>query len=109
MSRAAVSATSRHAQHPVALLRRAPFAAVLHAWGTSHVLGILDDDAGLRILCPRCGHVDQNGPTAAVEHEGRIACPRCRRAFTRAWLERLILEDADLLDAFLAEVADVPT
>ncbi len=90
--------------HPADLVRTAPLAALLHAWGGAHWFGIVDDDAGLRIICPRCGEAGMNGPTAHVISASRISCTKCRRAFTRALLERLITEDADLLEAFLAEL-----
>ena len=97
-----MSTTTLTKQHPAELLRNAPLEVVLSVWGHAYRMGFLDDDAGLRVLCPHCHHVDINGPTAVVYNAADIRCSRaaCRRGSTRTFFERLILDDADLLMAF---------
>jgi hypothetical protein len=57
----------------------------------------LDDDLGCRFRCTRCSFVDHNGGTAKVIDEWSWACGRCRHRGTIYELQRVVMEDADLL------------
>jgi predicted RNA-binding Zn-ribbon protein involved in translation (DUF1610 family) len=58
---------------------------------------VLDDEDGFWFVCPNCRHADHNRPTADVVDAWRWRCSRCRNSGTRYQLERLVLEDANLL------------
>jgi len=58
----------------------------------------LIDEGDVRFRCPQCRHLDYNGGTAQILDELRWACRRCDRKFTRYYLERIIIEDPDLLE-----------
>jgi hypothetical protein len=51
--------------------------------------------------CPRCDHVDHNGPSTTIDDAGTWKCYRCGARGTRYGLERHVLEDADALAALL--------
>lgn len=58
---------------------------------------VFDDEDGFWFVCPNCRHADHNRPTADVVDEWRWRCFRCRNSGTRYQLERLVLEDGDLI------------
>lgn len=61
-----------------------------------------DGNGDVMFVCPRCHVHNWNGGTAVVLPDGwRWICHRCRHRGTRAVFERIILEDADLLERFL--------
>lgn len=91
--------------HPSAFVWRAPLRPLLAAWASQSHLGYIDDDAGLRTVCPRCRHVDCNGPTLVVLTAAVMRCHRCRWFGNRAAIERRVLERPDLLDALIDELA----
>jgi hypothetical protein len=57
----------------------------------------IDDELGCRFRCPRCSHVDHNGGSAKVLDEWSWQCGRCRHRGTIYELQRVVMEDADLL------------
>jgi predicted RNA-binding Zn-ribbon protein involved in translation (DUF1610 family) len=69
--------------------------------GSAFAFLIHDDVVYFR--CPKCLHVDHNGPSARVQDAFRWRCDRCRAAGTRWLLERLVIEDAEHLER-LAEL-----
>lgn len=58
---------------------------------------LCDEWAGHRFRCPICRDLDANGGSAEVVDDWRWRCFRCRVFGTRFQLERLVLEDADLI------------
>lgn len=93
------------AVHPVTLVRGAPLRALLAAWSTNYPFGLIDDDSGLRTVCPRCRRHDHNGGTLEVAGAALFRCWRCGHTMNRPALERRVLEAPELLDALAAEVA----
>jgi hypothetical protein len=83
------------------LVAESPLLELLEAFAATTPFGFACDDAGLRVVCPSCRFTDHNGPTAVVVNARRISCHRCRRAFTRAAFEHLVLTDPDRLDALV--------
>ncbi len=61
----------------------------------------LDDELGIRFVCPSCKHYDHNGGAARLIDELGWYCHRCDRKGTRYGLELYILKDYDLLTAAL--------
>jgi predicted RNA-binding Zn-ribbon protein involved in translation (DUF1610 family) len=62
------------------------------------VFAVLEDEvAGFRFKCPGCHRLDANGGTAQLVDAWRWRCHVCRNFGTRFQLERLVLEDADLI------------
>ncbi len=61
----------------------------------------LNDDGLYMFVCPRCGRYDFNGGSAQILDEYRFICHNlaCRASGTRYWLERIILESSDALEA----------
>lgn len=90
--------------HPARLVREAPTLALLAAWGSQHPLGMIRDDTGTRTLCPRCRHLDHNGPTLEVFSAALMRCWRCLHQTNRCAIERRVLESPALLDALALEV-----
>lgn len=90
--------------HPARLARDAPTLTLLAAWGAQHPLGFVRDDCGTRTLCPRCRHVDYNGPTLEVFTAALMRCWRCGHETNRAGLERRVLERPQLLEALAMEL-----
>lgn len=61
------------------------------------IFSYMDDPCFPRFRCPRCSHVDHNGPTAEVQSDWLWSCSRCRASGTVFELQRIVLEDGDLL------------
>ena len=74
---------------------------------STHPFGVTCfEDGTVLFICPRCGYVDSNGGSAAIVDGFRWHCHRCRYTGTRCLLERLILEDADRMDALYRLIAE---
>ncbi len=61
----------------------------------------LGGDGRYMFVCPRCGRYNHNGGTAQILDGYRFTCHNlaCRAHGTRYWLERLVIESADALEA----------
>lgn len=94
--------------NPRRVVTQTPLLQLLEAFAATTPFGLADDDAGLRVVCPSCRYTDYNGPTAIVQGAQRICCHRCRRRFTRAAFESIVLADADRLDLLMGGVDDLP-
>ncbi|MDP2291585.1 MAG: hypothetical protein Q8M22_10380, partial [Actinomycetota bacterium] len=86
---------------PERLVRTADIAdlVVAYATGCRHPFAISLGLDEVQFICPRCGRVDHNGGTARVLDFRRWSCHWCRHVGTRWHLERLVLEDASMLEA----------
>jgi len=82
---------------PAALVRDLPTITLAEAVAGDHVFAFLDDEAGVRFRCPQCRRLDCNGGTAELVDDLRWRCRRCDQTWTRYYLERIVLEDADYL------------
>lgn len=72
---------------------------IAYATGSRHPFAITFVADDTMFICPRCGHVDHNGGTARVLDARRWSCHWCRHIGTRWFLERVVLEDASMLEA----------
>lgn len=90
--------------HPNRLVRDASTLALAVAFGAQHPRGFVDDESGTRTICPRCRHLDHNGPSMEIVNSELLHCWHCRLRTNRARLERLILETPELLDALASEL-----
>lgn len=69
--------------------------------------GLIERDDGSFVgICPRCGRHDHNGGTAELIDTWRWRCGPCRHTGTRVAIERIILEDADVMDRFFRLIAE---
>ena len=65
----------------------------------------MDDDT-VQFICPCCGRCNSNGGTATIIDKWRWRCRPCRHTGTRYIFERLVLEDADIMDRFYRLLAE---
>jgi predicted RNA-binding Zn-ribbon protein involved in translation (DUF1610 family) len=84
--------------NPPALIAAQPI-ELLAAVVSSRVRGAYIDACDeVRFLCPKCARTDYTGGTAEILDAYRWRCWKCHHHGTRYLLERLTLEDADLLE-----------
>lgn len=90
---------ARQVTDPHRMVSRADLEALVGALAGGHPFGLIRSDDQLRFVCVHCGFLDHNGGSAVVLDRWRWRCHRCRFTGTRWLLERLVLDDADALDA----------
>jgi transposase-like protein len=92
--------------NPRHVVQSADMADLLTAYasGSRHPFALTFVDGETRVVCPSCSYVDHNGGSASVIDQWRWSCDRCRRTGTRYQLERIVLENAEMLEALYEQV-----
>ena len=83
---------------PRELARKVKMRTLIDALFGDEPFGVLDDDAGIRFICPRCGHRDHNGGTARPLDAWSWHCHRCQWDGTRMAIEDAVLASRAAVD-----------
>ena len=96
-----MSSTAATTTSPLTLVRAATIDELVaaYAWGSNHPFALARVGTTTLFICPKCGHADHNAGSATILDAWRWQCHRCRFKGTRYLIERIVLENADMLAA----------